>query len=280
MVAAGFPAFNLLLFVPLYLLVSDENHFWPFFPLGHPRGDYDWGWPGIGRSTYEYVMQLFVRRHNLDIFRVSADWILIFSSLVLASRFAGGWRRTALPLAWFAYAGLLAFMTYSGFIHDLFGRPGTLVDDVLMLDSAWIFVRDAWGLADVLVLFVLLAAVAGFGLLLARYLDAVWRWGAALDARRAAVGYTMANAYCLLSLLWFGVPRDDPIVQLQAKHAYYNWERSRAVAATIETLNGSVVQAADRLAETAPVRRPDIHLFEVESYGAALWADDDYRAAR
>ncbi|MYH27896.1 MAG: hypothetical protein F4137_03360 [Acidobacteria bacterium] len=280
LIAAGFLALNLLLFVPLYLLVSEENHFWPFFPLGHPRGDYDWGWPGIGRSAYEYVMQLFVRRHNLDIFRVSADWILIFSSLVLASRFAGGWRRTALPLAWFAYAGLLAFMTYSGFIHDLFGRPGTLVDDVLMLDSAWIFVRDAWGLADVLVLFVLLAAVAGFGLLLARYLNAVWRWGAALDARGAAVGCAMTSAYCLLSLLWFGVPRDDPIVQLQAKHAYYNWERSRAVAATIETLNGSVVQAADRLAETAPVRRPDIHLFEVESYGAALWADEDYLVAR
>ena len=279
--AAGFVALNLLLFVPLYLLVSHENDFWPFFPLGHPRGDYDWGWPGIGRSAYEYVMQLFVRRHNKDVFRVSADWVFLFSSLVLASRFAGSkWRPAGVRLAWFAYAALLAFMTYSGLIHDLFGRPGTLLDDVLMLDSAWIFVRDAWGLADVLTVVALLAAVAGFGLLLARYLDAVWRWGSGLDPRRAAVGCAVVSTYCVLSLCWFGIPRDDPIVQLQAKHAYYNWQRSQDVLATVEALNGSSVQAAARLAETTPVRRPDIYLFEVESYGAALWADEDYLVAR
>lgn len=263
-VAAGFVALNLLLFVPLFLLVSDENNFWPFFPLGHPRGDYDWGWSGLGRSTYEYVMQLFVRRHNMDIFRVSADWIFIFSSLVLVSHFAGRWRRTGVTLAGFAYAALLAFMAYSGIIHDLFGRPGTLLDDVLMLDSAWIFVRDAWGPADVLTVVALLAAVAGFGLLVARYLDAVWRWGAGLDPRRAVVGCAIVNTYCVLSLSWFGIPRDDPIIQFQAKHAYYNWQRSQDVLATVEALNGSVVQAAARLAGTTPVRRPDIFLFEVE----------------
>ena len=191
--AAGFLALNLLLFVPLFLLVSNENNFWPFFPLGHPRGQYDWGWSGLGRSTYEYVMQLFVRRHNKDIFRVSADWILIFSSLILASRFAGRWRPTAVPLAWLAFAALLAFMAYSGFIQHLLHRPGTLLDDVLMLDSAWIFVRDAWGLADVLAVVVLLAAVAGFGLLVARYLDAAWRWGAGLHPRAVAVGWILES---------------------------------------------------------------------------------------
>ena len=279
-IAAGFLALNLLLFVPLYLLVSDENNFSPFFPLGHPRGNYDWGWPGLVRSAYEYVMQLFVRRHNKDIFRISADWVFIFSSLVLVSRFAGDWRRTVMPLAFLAYAALLAFMAYSGLIHDLFGRPGTLLDDVLMLDSAWIFVRDTWGLADILTVVALVAAVAGCGLLLARYLDAVWRWGADLPPRRAVIGYAIANVYCVLSLSWFGVPRDDPIIQLQAKQVYYNWQRSQDVLTTVETLNGSAVQAAVRLAETAPSRRPDIYLFEVESYGAALWADEDYLVAR
>ncbi len=280
-VAAGFVALNLLLFVPLYLLRSDENDFWPFFPLGHPRGEYDWGWSGLGRSTYEYAMQLFVRRHNKDIFRGSADWIFIFSSLVLASRFAGSaWRSTGVRLAWLAYAALLAFMTYSGFIHALFDRPGTLLDDVLMLESAWIFVRDTWGLTDVLFAVVLLAAAAGFGLLVVNYLDAAWRWGAGLDRRQAAGAWVILNAYCVLSLSWFGIPRDDPVIQLQAKHVYSNWQRSRDVLATVEALNGSVVQAATRLAETTPVRRPDIFLFAVESYGATLWADDAYRAAR
>ena len=273
-------ALNLLLFVPLYLLAADENNFWPFFPLGHPRGDYDWGWSGLGRSTYEYVMQLFVRRHNKDVFRISADWVFLFSSLILAGRFAGRWRPTIVPLAGLAYAVLLAFMAYSGFIHYLFDRPGTLLDDVLMLESAWIFVRDTWGLREVLYGVALLAVVAGFGILVRRHLDAAWRWGAGLAPRRAVAGWVVVNVYCVLSLSWFGVARDDPIVQLQAKHLHSNWKRSQDVQATVEALNDSVVQVADRLAGAAPVRRPDIFLFEVESYGAALWADDDYRVAR
>ncbi len=229
---------------------------------------------------YEYVMQLFVRRHNKDIFRVSADWIFIFSTLVLASRFASDWRRVAFTLAGIAYAGLLAFMAYSGFIQYLFERPGTLLDDVMMLGSAWIVVRDAWGVSDFLYAAVLLAAATGLGLLVARYLQAAWRWGATLPPRRLAAGWVLVNAYCLLSLTWFGVERDDPIIQLQAKHVAYNWQRSQAVLDTVEALNGTVAPDAARLGGTTPLRRPDIHLFSVESYGAALWADEDYRAAR
>jgi len=41
-VAVGAVALNLLLFLPFYLVFSYENAFWPFFPLGHPRGPYDW----------------------------------------------------------------------------------------------------------------------------------------------------------------------------------------------------------------------------------------------
>ena len=279
-IAAGFVALNLLLFVPLYLFLSHENHFWPFFPLGHPRGEYDWGWSGLGRSTYEYALQLFVRRHNKDIFRVSADWVLLFSSLILASRFAGRWRPAVVPAAWIGYAVLLAFMTYSAFVHELLDRPGTLLDDVLMLESAWIFVRDTWGPADVLTAVVGLIAAGGFGMLVARYLAAAWRWGAGLDARRVVAGCVAVNAYCLLSLSWFGIARDDPVIQLQAKHVYQNWQRSQNVLATVRALDGSVVRAAANLAETTPVRRPDIFLFSVESYGAALWADDDYLVAR
>ena len=225
-------------------------------------------------------MQLFVRRYNKDIFRVSADWIFIVSSLVLASRFASTWRRAAVPLAGLAYAALLAFMAYSGFVHYLFDRPGTLLDDVLMLESAWIVVRDTWGPTDFLYSAFLLATAVGLGLLVTRYLQAAWRWGAGLDPRRVAAGCLMLNAYCLLSLTWFGVARDDPIIQLQAKHLVYNWQRSQDVLATVEALDSSVVRVAASLGNTTPVRRPDIYLFSVESYGATLWADDDYRVAR
>ena len=279
-IAMGFVALNLSLFVPLYLLYSHENNFWPFFPMGHPRGAYDWGGSGLGRSTYEYAMQLFVRRHNKDIFRVSADWILIFSSLVVASRFATEWRRTALSLAWVAYAALLTFLVYSALIQDLFGRPGALLDDILLLESAWIFIEQSWGWTDYLYVGLWVVAVAGFGTLLARYLKAVWQWGAQRNPRHVIVGGAVLSAYCLLSLSWFGVGRDDPLIQLQAKQVFNNWQRSQLVLATVDALNNTSLQSAARLAETIPVRRPDIFLFEVESYGATLWADDDYAVAR
>ena len=88
------------------------------------------------------------------------------------------------------------------------------------------------------------------------------------------------NAYCVLSLSWFGLSRDDPVIQLQAKHAYSNWQRSQDVLTTVEALDGSALREAAVLAGTPPLRRPDIFLFGVESYGATLWADDDYRVAR
>ena len=84
----------------------------------------------------------------------------------------------------------------------------------------------------------------------------------------------------MLSLTWFGMERDDPIVQLQAKHVAYNWQRSQDVLTTVDALSGAAIHDAARLSETTPARRPDIYLFSIESYGAALWADDDYRAAR
>ena len=149
-----------------------------------------------------------------------------------------------------------------------------------MLESAWIFVRDAWGPADALLAAAALAAAAGFAVLVARFLDAAGRWGAGLGRRRAVAGWAAVNAYCVLSLAWFGVARDDPVIQLQAKHVHANWQRSQDVLATVEAMDDSALAAAARLAETAPVRRPDVYLFTVESYGAALWADDDYRTAR
>ena len=279
-VVVGFFALNLLLFVPLYLLFAYQNNFWPFFPMGHPRGSYDWGWSGLGRSMYEYVMQLFVRRHNKDIFRVSADWVFILSSFIVASRFANGWRTIAVLIASLTYGALLGFLAYSALFQDVFGRPAALVDDILLLESAWIFFRDTWQWMDALVGAVALAALGGFGLLVVRYLNQAWDWAAGLSPRRVTVGWIACNAYCVLSLSWFGIMRDDPIIQLQAKEVHLNWVRSQNVLATVEMLESSSADAAARLAGTVPVRRPDIFLFEVESYGANLWADDDYAAAR
>ena len=170
--------------------------------------------------------------------------------------------------------------SYSALIQDLLDRPGALIDDVLLIESAWIFVRDTWTWTDVLNVGILLAVIGWFGTRVTRYLGNVWRWGAGLEARPVAIGWAMINGYCLLSLAWFGVSRDDPIIQLQAKQVYHNWQRSGEVLAAVDAMNSSSVEIARRLAETRPVRRPDIFLFEVESYGATLWADDDYAHAR
>lgn len=281
-IAGGWLALNLLLFVPFYLVVSLENDFWPFFPLGHPRGPYVWEGPGAFRSVYEYAMQLFVRRHNLDIFRVSADWVFIVSSLVLASRFASRWRTGAISLAWGGYIGLFGFLVYSAFIQDLRAQPAVIADDILLLESAWIFVRDTWTTAYTLYAGVGVAAAGIAAARLGRYLHRVWRWGGGEHgARRLVLAWAVVNLYCLSSTAWFGIERDDAVVQVQAKHVHANWQRSRAVAATVQVLNGPLVSGqAERLVTAPPLRRPDIYLFEVESYGSAMWIDEAYASAR
>ena len=50
-IAFGFIALNCSLFLPFYLVFSYENNFTPFFPLGHPRGAYDWQWPGLVQAA-------------------------------------------------------------------------------------------------------------------------------------------------------------------------------------------------------------------------------------
>ena len=281
-VAAGFIALNLLLFVPLYLVFSYENHFTPFFPLGHPRGPYVWRGPELIRSVYEYAMQLFVRRHNLDIFRVSADWVLIASFVILASRFAKLRRKTAVSFAWCGYAFLFTFLMYSAFIHDLRAHPAALIDDMQLLYSGWVFIRNTWTPTYLLYVAVFLGAAVGGGAFLARYLSRLWRWqGGAVGSRPLVAVCVIVNVYATLSLSWFGVERNDPIIQLQAKHIYYNWRRSWDVVTAVRILNSSSVsRLAARAADVAPVRRPDIYLFEVESYGAAWWVDPDYEVAR
>ena len=194
---AGFVALNLLLFVPLYLLNADENDFWPFFPLGHPRGAYDWGWSGLGRSTYEYAMQLFVRRFNKDIFRDQRRLglpLLVVDPRRPPAPETGG-DRPSVPLAGpcLRRAAGRSWRTAASSTISSTG-PARFFDDVLMLESAWIFVRDTWGLAELLYVVAGLAAVAGLGMLAARCLDTAWRWGAGLDRRRAIAGWAVVNA--------------------------------------------------------------------------------------
>ena len=282
MIAVGFIALNCSLFLPFYLVFSYENNFTPFFPLGHPRGAYDWQWPGVVRSMYEYVMQLFVRRHNLDIFRLSAEWVFLCSTLVLASRLIPRWRRGMTTLAGLGYALLLSFLVYSAFIHNLRAHPAILIDDAQLLYSGWVFIRDTWTATLLVSVGGVALGIVTFGAVLTRYLNQLWHWrGGTLRTFSLVTIWCLSNLYCALSLGWFGIDRNDPIVQLQSKHFYGNWQRSQDVLNTVRRWNTASLDRliAPTIAPT-PVRRPDIYLFEIESYGAAWWMDPVYDHAR
>ena len=179
------------------------------------------------------------------------------------------WRTIAVAVASLAYAVLLGFLTLQRALLRTSSAGRAQCSTIsCSSESAWIFLRDTWDWMDVLLGAVLLAATVGFGMLVVRYLNRAWHWGAGLNVRHVMLWSIAISAYCALSLSWFGIMRDDPLIQLQAKEVHRNWQRSQNVLATVEALNGSSVQAAARLAKTVPARRPDIFLFEVESYGA------------
>ena len=61
---------NFWLFAPSYLCAVPAARFWPFVPKQPVRG------------AYQYALSLFLRRENLDVFRISIDFSLLLIALL------------------------------------------------------------------------------------------------------------------------------------------------------------------------------------------------------
>ena len=266
-------ALNVALFAPGFIFSAPRPDFSPFFPREHPHGAF-----GLdARSALEYGKALFLRRPNLDVWRVSFELAVALVWVVLTA----GWRGAG-ALRWvlgLLYAALLLVLVYHHAFAFTFETAPALWEDVLLAQNLFHFIADAYGAAvnwAALVGLVLAFAACAWGVqaLLGRIQVMATAW----PLRARALGSAVVLAWGAGSLAWFGVARNDPVVQLPAKVLAANYAASLARRARVQEVYGSI---ADRRYQTfldaRLERRPTVHLLMIEAYGQRLVTDQQMK---
>lgn len=260
---------NLALFAPAYFFREARPDFFPFFPKDHPHGAFGFD----ARSALEYVKALLLRRSNLDMWRVSFE---LAAACALVIALAG--RRGAAVLRWVLgalYAGLLLFLVYHHLYAHTFEVAPAVWEDAMLAVNLFHWIGDSYGrpvawLAS-LALAGVLAAVAALVQSALRGLDATasgWR------LRTRVIASSSLLVVGATSLGWFGVARNDPVVQLPSKVLAENYEASLARRARAREVFGSVVDRRYQpFLEARLARRPTVHLLMIEAYGERLVGD-------
>jgi hypothetical protein len=264
-----------LLFLPGYLFAQPPASFWPFAP--HDR-DYRFDL----RSLYLYALTLLLRRENLDIFRISIDFVALCALVIWAGSLkTRGAARTVVSLAAALYTLLFLFTSYHNALYFFFARAPALGEDYKLLLNLLHLLSEmkllAWLLGTALLAVLVASHVLAWNAFRAAQLRA-----ASWSLRRRA-GWTLGFAViAAASLVWFGAKRDDPLLQLVGKRVVYNYQTSIAEAVRL----GNLYQGPPdhRYAEFMQIKlqkKPDVYLLMLEAYGEILatWdMNDAYRA--
>lgn len=262
---------NLLMFVPAYLFSQPKSAFFPNVSLAHARLS-----NGFVRSLVSFVL----RRDNQDVFRISFEVVLL---VILAVAAAGTrWRAPLRALLVTVYLWLLIFLAYHYAVAFFFERAPALGEDWRFLINLGHFLGSVmsprWAIS---------LAAAGAGLvavtLMAAYtFRALQRATADWSLRQRLVLGASFIAPCALLLMWLGVARDTPLVQVNSKRVLYNWRASQGEAARLAELKEPVPDRRyDPFLQLELARKPNFYLLMIEAYGELLAAwdtDPAYRA--
>jgi hypothetical protein len=205
-----------------------------------------------------------VRRANLDVFRLVVEWwALCLVTLALArTRFA----RPARIVGALAYVSLLLFLVYEHAFAWFFMREPVVTRDWVLLLNLWHFVVEM-RVTGFLAVAGVVGALGVVTWVIARALRALqelapplWRWALPVGLVWSAV-----------SVAWFGVSRDDAVVQVVSKRVAWDLTRSRHEN---EKWAAAKREAPDRryddFAHIHLDRKPDVSLLVVEAYGEIL----------
>lgn len=254
-------ALNALLLLPGFLFRHDHVDWTPFFPREHPRGPFGFDL----RSVIEYPLALLLRRPNGDVFRVVSEWVALCSLTMLAAN-----TRVAKPVRIVGAAGyvlLLLFLVYEHAFLWFFKRVPVLSEDRALAISLWHFLVEMRGTRSTF--FALLAVVACGAL----------TWSVALvlgklqklAPRSWKIASVILLVWSVVSLAWFGVSRDDAVVQLASKRVASNYARSRLTLEKNEAArNATPDRRYDDFSRITLGRKPDVSMLIIEAYGEVL----------
>lgn len=255
---------NAALFLPVYLTAAGPADVLPFTPREHPHGAY--GFDAV--SAVEYVKALLLRRANPDVFRVSLEFVLLLLWV--------GWRRDSKRVRDAAaglYVSTLLLLSYHHAYRLLYRVEPALWEDVRLLPSLLGFVASVTHQAVPMALLGLLVLTAFLLFRAASWALGAWQTRA---SPRGLLGLGALGASCVVSLLWFGVRRDDPVLQLPAKALAANLRASLKRRDELAVLRDGGVDDRYRLALRARLdRKPRVYLLMLEAYGQRLVTDPE-----
>lgn len=259
---------NLVLFLPMFLTASGHVDVLPFTPKEHPHGAF--GFDAV--SAVEYVKALVLRRPNLDVFRVSIEFVtlLCFTATWRGSRW-GRW------LSAFTYTALVVLLSYNYAYQRFWRTEPALWEDVRLLPSLLGYLSQAQGPLVAGCLVVAMIAVVSVLGGVANQAFRVWQFSVSLKGQRVV---RVMLALCLASLAWFGVRRDDPVWQFPSKVLVDNLQLSVRRRERVITFRSTPADESYRPALRARlVRKPRVYVLMLEAYGQRLASDPELKEA-
>lgn len=262
---------NVLVFVPAFVFSQPRAAFFPDVALAHASFSHGFVRP---------LMSFLLRRDNQDVFRVSFDVVLL---VILAVASAGTrWRAPLRALIVAVYFWLLIFLTYHYAVGFFFERAPALGEDWRFLLNLGHFLGSVMSPGWAAILAGVALGLIGVMLLAAYTFRAIQRATADWSLRRRLILVAGWVVPCAAILLWLGVTRDTPLVQVNSKRIFYNWRSSQIEAARLGELKEPVPDRRyDSYAQLQLATKPNFYLLMVEAYGEVLatWdAEPAYRA--
>lgn len=256
---------NGLLFAPLYLLNLDDSSFLP--------------WQGAaGQSAQAVARQLFAWRNNLDVFRLSLD-VLLLAALWVNLRWLWRRQRAYRVLFTVVYALAFSYALYESISLSLYQIDPVFYAQYRLATDGVPFVVEHLRWPLLLYLAGLAAALAGIAVLVILIRTLIGGAPPHLLSRWTRLAMAALALWSLLAPLAFGLPLASPraaVNSLAAKLAQ-NAGDSLALQRQIAAFDSQAAEQAYSYGSQKLVRKPDIYLIFVESYGSVLYKRSDWR---
>ena len=252
---------NLLIYTPGYIVTADENAFWPFF--NHDVFEIR----SLDLQIKEIVKMIFMRRYNLDPFRISVECSIAIGLIVLINRHK--YRLLAVNLFTIFCLLLIIFNIYQASIYYFLHRPANLYYDIPLLPSLYVYVNGilGWKIFLMSTIFFILTLI----LIYIFRKSILYLVSSAVNSKyRNRLALTLI-IYPLVSISWFGVGRVDANVNLVSTSVYKHVHLMREAISRYQYFSMDIPSTIyNPYANNKIKKRRNIHFILIESYGNIL----------
>lgn len=251
-----FALLNGLLFLPFYVLNINESSFFPSVSEAESG------------NLYSYLKLIFIRE-NLDVFRLSVDFIIVVFIGALVQRKAGF--KYAYIFVGVFYVLFLFSQIYSAIFQSLYGVVPMLYNDWSVLKTGFMIVYQGFSFSFMLYIFGILLVIVVLFFLLKTLLLLLSK------VKFNVVSKVLLGWLFLLCLVnvKFGVKLDSRnTMQYQSLFITKNILASKEAQASLKNFSADNLVSQYHYKLDSLVSKPNLYFISIESYGK-IWLTHD-----